>query len=496
MLLFWPIIIPILTAVATLLAWRSTEMQRGLSIFGAFGLLLAAIQVFSVVEQTGPVASQGGGWIAPYGITLVADLLSATMVLLTGIVAVAIVVFSINDVSAEEEHFGFHPLIHSVLTGICGAFLTGDIFNMYVWFEVMLIATFGLLVIGGGKAQFDGAVKYVGLNLIATVAFIAGIGLLYGTTGALNMADLHGRLEGRSGEAVVLASAAFLFFAFASKAALFPLNFWLPASYHTPCSSTSALFSALLTKVGIYAIIRVFTLVYEIDGTVFVPLMYAAAIATMFFGAMGSLSHTHVRRILGYSIIASVGFMLLGLAIGTELAMAGAAFYLTQDVLTKVGLFLAAGAAARLTGSELFARSGGIWKARIGFSLLFLIPALSLAGVPPFAGFWAKLLLVKAALDVNGYISTFMILAAGFLMLYAMGRIWAAVFWSAHPAGEQVIKERFGAPTLLPLLAVSALIIFIGVYAGTFVNLALQIGRDLVDPTAYIQTVLGEGTVE
>lgn len=172
-------------------------------------------------------------------------------------------------------------------------------------------------------------------------------------------------------------------------------------------------------------------------GTIFVPLFFLAALSTMFFGAMGTLSQNNVFRLLGFSIIASVGFMVLGLAIGTPLALAGAAFYLFQDVLAKAGLFLGAGAAARLTGSELFARSGGIWKARIGFSLLFLIPALSLAGVPPLAGFWAKLLLVQAALDVNGYLLTLAILGTGFLLLYAMGRVWAAVFWSPHPARGQ-----------------------------------------------------------
>jgi multicomponent Na+:H+ antiporter subunit D len=490
-LLFWPLVIPLLTAVATLLAWRSTEMQRGISFVGAFVLLLSCLQIFAEVIRFGPVSAQAGGWVAPYGITLVADTLSAVMVLLTGIVALAVITFSITDTTVEEEHFGFHPLTHTLLTGIGGAFLTGDIFNMYVWFEVMLISTFGLLVIGGGKAQFDGAGKYVGLNLIATVSFIAGVGLLYGTTGALNMADLHGKLQGRSGEAVVLASAAFLFFAFGSKSALFPLYFWLPASYHTPCASTSTLFSALLTKVGVYAILRVFTLVYDIEGTIFVPLLYAAALGTMFFGAMGAVSQNHVRRILGYSIIASVGFMIFGLAIGTRIALAGAAFYLFQDVIVKAGLFLAAGAASRLTGSELFARTGGLWRARIGFSLLFLVPALSLAGVPPFAGFWAKLLLVQAALDIDGYLLTLAALGTGFLMLYAMARIWAAVFWSAHPEGEAGIRGTLGATTIIPLAVMTILLIYVGIYAGTFVDLAFQVGDELTDPTAYIQSVLG-----
>ena len=179
-----------------------------------------------------------------------------------------------------------------MLAGICGAFLTGDLFNMYVWFEVMLISSFGLLVIGGGKAQLDGAIKYVGLNLIATVAFLAGVGLLYGATGALNMADLHFALQGRATETPIIASAAFLIFAFASKAALFPTFFWLPASYHTPSFAVSTLFAALLTKVGVYALIRVFTLVYDIDGTPIQTALLWAALATLVVGTMGALAQT------------------------------------------------------------------------------------------------------------------------------------------------------------------------------------------------------------
>jgi multicomponent Na+:H+ antiporter subunit D len=491
-LLFWPIVVPFLTAIACLLAWRSTEMQRGISLGGAVALLVAALAIFVEVAEGVPVAAQAGGWAAPYGITLVADMLSAVMLLLTGIVALLVVIFGFTDVTAGEEHFGHHALTHFMLAGICGAFLTGDIFNMYVWFEVMLISTFGLLVVGGGRAQFDGAVKYVGLNLIATVAFIAGVGLLYGTTGTLNMADLHGKLAGRETEATVLASGAFLIFAFGSKAALFPVYFWLPASYHTPSFTTSAVFAALLTKVGVYALIRVFTLVYEVEGTPFQPILIWGGVLTMVFGGLGALSQHSLRRVLGYSIISSIGFIVLGLALGTPLALTGASFYLFQDVLVKAALFLAAGATAHLTGSELFARSGGVWRARPWFSLLFLIPALSLAGVPPFSGFWAKLLIVRASLDQASYVLAFAALAAGFLTLFAMGRVWSAVFWSPHPAGPHAIVARPGAAMLVPLVALAGLVIFVGIYAGTFVDLAGTVAAQIFDPSAYLTAVLGD----
>lgn len=491
MLLFWPLVLPFGTAVLCTLAWRSTEMQRGLSLAGALALLAAAIRIVTEVARGGPFASQAGAWPAPFGITMVADLFSAIMILLVGLVAVAVVLYSFADSSPEEERNGFHPLAHALLAGICGAFLTGDIFNMYVWFEVMLISSFGLLVIGGGREQLDGAGKYVGLNLIATVAFISGVGLLYGATGALNMADLHSRLLGRGGETAIIASAALLIFAFASKAALFPVFFWLPASYHTPSFASSALFSALLTKVGVYALIRVFTLVYDVDGTPIQSVLLAGAILTMVIGILGALAMDGVRRVLGFSIISSVGYMVLGLAMATPLAITGAVFYLYQDVLVKAALFLGAGAMARATGSEIFGRTGGLWRAKPGLALLFLVPALSLAGVPPFSGFWAKLLLAKASLDAGSWGLAFAILGVGLLTLLAMARVWSEAIWTPHPGGTEAAVVPLPVPMLLPLLVLTGLVVYVGLYAGPFVDLATEIGRQILDPSAYVTAVLG-----
>lgn len=382
MLLFWPLLVPFLTAVATLLAWRAPVAQRVLSLIGALALLGVALLIFIRLAGDGPFAEQAGGWAAPFGITLVADALSSLLVGATAVVAVAVAVFGPRDIGAGEIAAGHYPLVNALLAGICGAFLTGDLFNMYVWFEVILISSFGLLVVGGGRAALDGATKYVGLNLIATVAFISGVGLLYGTTGALNMADLHLKLIGRTGETGVMVAGAFLIFAFGAKAALFPAFFWLPASYHTPSFTTSAIFAALLTKVGVYALIRYFTLIYPLEGTPAQSVLMWGAVLTMLAGAFGALAQSGTRRVLNYSILSSVGAMILGLALNTPLALLGAVYYLLQDVIVKANLYLAAGAAHRLAGSEDFAKAGGLWRARPWFGLLFLLPALSLAGIP------------------------------------------------------------------------------------------------------------------
>ncbi|MFT5346158.1 MAG: multicomponent Na+:H+ antiporter subunit D, partial [Dinoroseobacter sp.] len=255
MLLILPIIIPLLTAIVTLIL-RGSGRDFIVSLIGAIALLISGWVLLAEVMENGPFAVQMGSWAAPFGITMFADILAAAMVLIAGIVAVATVIYSHQDVTEDERRVGFHPLAHALLAGVCGAFLTGDIFNLYVWFEVMLIASFGLLVIGGRKDQVDAAVKYVGLNLVATLAFLSGVGILYGVAGTLNMADLHLALQGRQNETAVLASAALLLFAFGAKAAMFPVFAWLPASYHTPAFATSALFAALLTKVGVYALLR------------------------------------------------------------------------------------------------------------------------------------------------------------------------------------------------------------------------------------------------
>jgi len=493
MLLFWPVVIPFLTAVACLLVRRSRPAQRALSLGGALALLVAALAILAAVARGGPVAMQAGTWAAPFGITFVADLLSALLVVLTALVAMGVLVFGLADVTEEEERAGHHPLTHAMLAGICGAFLTGDIFNMYVWFEVMLISSFGLLVIGGGRDQLDGAVKYVGLNLIATVAFIAGVGLLYGATGALNMADLHLRLAGREGETPVLVAAAFLIFAFSSKAAAFPLFFWLPASYHTPSFATSAVFAALLTKVGVYALFRVFTLVLEPGGTPIQTLLLWIAGLTMAAGALGALAQPTIRRVLGFGIVSSAGYMILGLAVATPLAVAGGLYYLLQDVVVKAGLFMGAGAAARIAGSEDLARAGGLWRARPWFSLLFLISALSLAGMPPFTGFWGKVMLAQATIETGDLVLAFAVLAVGLLTLYAMARVWAEAFWAPHPRGDGAAAGRAPAAMLVPVGAAAALTLVLGVWAAPLLDAAAASAAGLLDPAAYLAAVLGPG---
>ncbi|WP_425092036.1 Na+/H+ antiporter subunit D [Tropicimonas sp. S265A] len=494
MLLVWPIAIPMITSIVTLILRRSTAGDTA-SLLGAVALLVSGLVLLAQVLGNGPVAAQMGSWDAPFGITLFADILSAAMVVIAGIVAVAVVIYSRLDVTENERHVGFHSLSHALLVGVCGAFLTGDVFNLYVWFEVMLIASFGLLVIGGRRDQVDAAVKYVGLNLIATLAFLSGVGILYGAAGTLNMADLHLVLADRQSETAVLAAAAMLLFAFGAKAAMFPVFAWLPASYHTPAFATSALFAALLTKVGVYALLRVFTTVFDGSGPFLQPVLLVGAVLTMVVGVLGAAAQNDVRRILSFHIISQIGYMVLGLALFTPLAIIGAIFYLFHHIIVKANLFFVAGVIRWKAGSEELDKIGGLLKASPLLALLFLIPALSLAGIPPLSGFWAKFIIVQASLEARDWWVAVAALAVGLITLFSMTKIWLAAFWKDHPTAATADMPVAPRSMVLPIAVLAIMTVIIGIGAGPLYAVAEEAAVTLLDPLAYVEVVLGPDAV-
>src|SRR5690606_10927340 len=312
LLLALPLAIPLVTLVICAALWKHGPAQRLASLAGSLLLLAASIALLVAVSDAGVLAVNAGSWQAPFGISLVADLLAAAMVRIPGIMAVAVAVFEMAGQTRVRDRAFHHPLYHGLLFGVAGSFLTGDLFNLYVWFEVMLISSFGLLVVGGRREQLDAGVKYVTLNLVATTFLLIAVGLLYGITGTLNMADLSRTLPGVPNQGLVTTLSILLLIAFASKAALFPLFFWLPASYHTAGAPVAAIFAALLTKVGVYAIIRMFTLVFSGDAAYTGPIIGTVAALTMVTGVLGAASHFDIRRILSFHIISQIGYMLIG----------------------------------------------------------------------------------------------------------------------------------------------------------------------------------------
>ena len=488
-----PLLIPLATLVATLLARRSPRAVTALSLAGALTLTVAGLVLVAHAAQGQILATQAGDWAAPYGITLVVDRLSADMVAITGIVGAATIVFAMARDEDPARCRDFHPLVHGLLVGVCGAFITGDVFNLYVWFEVLLVGSFALLVLGGGKRRLSGTVVYVVLNLVATMMFLLAAGMLYGASGSLNMALLAQAFAADEVPATAHAAVVLMLTAFSIKAALFPVFGWLPASYHVAWTPVSALFAGLLTKVGVYALIRLVTLFWPDAGIAHEVLLWVAC-ATMLIGVLGAAAQVEVRRILSFHIVSQVGYMILGLALATPLALAGAVFYLIHHIVVKANLFFIGGIAARLTGSERLAAMGGLYARAPWLALLFAIPALSLAGIPPLSGFWAKFVLVKASLDASAWIAATVALVTGIFTLLSMSKIWNEAFLKPHPAGRAGERSAAGLrPAVWAVSALAVMTVAIGLGAGPVMDYAIAAAEQLGAPADYIAAVTGTG---
>ena len=497
-LLVCPIVIPLATAVIGFAGRGSERTQRAVSLAGAIGLSGAAASLLSTVWRDGIASVQIGRWPAPYGITLVADHLSAAMVAVSALIGLATVVYAFGDVRPGRLSHALHPLLHALLAGVCGSFLAGDVFNLYVWFEIMLIASLALLVLGGTPAQLDGAVRYAALSLIATTLLLSGIGLLYGLTGTLNMADLHLRVQEVEDQGLLTLVAMMFIIAFGLKSAVFPLFFWLPASYHTPQTAVSAVFSGLLTKVGVYALMRFFTLIFRHDVAYTHELLLWVAGLTMVTGVLGAASQNELRRILSFHIISQIGYMILGLALFTTLGLLGGIFYVIHHIIVKANLFFVSGAVNRLAGSTDLRTLGGLYRDKPLLAALFFVPAFSLAGFPPLSGFWAKLLLIQASVEREEFILAGVALAVGLLTVFSMTKIWLNGFWKARP--EEAGPPPSFAPRrrwllLAPIATLATITLAIGLYARPLYTLAERAATELMDPSIYVEAVLDRDSV-
>lgn len=491
-LLVLPVIIPLLFAAFSLIAWGKVEIQKGLALIGTGLLLLCSLLLLSEIRTLGVSAVQFGSWEAPFGITFVADLLSAIMVVLCGLTGFSVCLYSIFFLDEERPKYGFYPLFLILLMGVNGSFLTGDIFNLYVWFEVMLMSSFVLLSLGGERPQLEGAVKYLALNFLASALFLAAAGLLYGYIGSLNMADIATKLNASEDLPMVTMIGMMFLISFGIKAGIFPLFFWLPASYHTPPVPVSAVFAGLLTKVGVYAMIRVFTLIFIHDDGTTHALITGLALLTMITGVLGAAAQFDIRRILSFHIVSQIGYMILGLGLFTPLALAGSIFYLMHHIIVKTNLFLIGGVIQKIFGTEDLAKLGGLYKSRPVLAVLFLIPAMSLAGLPPLSGFFAKLFIILAALEIHAYLAVGVALTVGALTLFSMTKIWNEAFWKDPPEPPQ---PKVDAATLRglysPIVLLAILTVLIGLSAGPMFSLAHEAAQQLMNPTDYLEAVLG-----
>ena len=493
-LVILPVALPIGLGALMVMLRQRLGLQAPLALAGLVMTTLSLALLLPQVLAEGAVTMVMGRWLPPFGIAFTADPLGVSMALAGQIAALAAALAALSEVDASGRRYGFFPLLMLLMAGVNGAFLTGDLFNLYVWFEVLLIASFGLLLIGSGLSQIDGAMKYAVLNLLATTLFLVAVGLTYAVAGTLTMADLARTLPALRAEAPMVTIAALFLFAFGMKAAAFPLNFWLPAAYHTPLFSVSALFAGLLTKVGLYAMLRVMTLILPVEREELSLLIAAIGALTMLTGALGALAQADLRRMMGYVVIAGIGNMLAGLALASPGGLSGAIFYALHSVLLMTALYLAVAEVMRRSGTTDLHDSGGLWGAHPRFSLLLFGLFLAASGLPPLSGFWPKVILVKAALDIGAWWLAGAILLSGLLLTLALGRAFLFTVWRPQPAadGAAAATPPASRAGLAGLFALSAIVLGVGLYPEPVLNLAQSAASGLDNPAAYLDSVFPE----
>jgi multicomponent Na+:H+ antiporter subunit D len=478
------LVLPLATAIAQTLLPSRGMARRGLGLAGAALIFANGLALISIAGSSGPISVVIGGWPSTIGIKLGADMLSALMIMITGFIGFAGLLHAPASIPDDDEARGFQPLYQLLLFGVSGAFLTRDLFNLFVWFEVMLLSSFVLIAMGGGKERLEGAVKYVALNLVASFLFLTAAGLLYANLGTLDFNDLAAKVR-ESGEARagVLTAGSLLFLSFSTKAGLFPLYAWLPASYHTPPHTISAVFAGLLTKVGVYALFRVFGQVFASERAFFMPVLGLLSLLTMIAGVLGAASQFHSRRILSFHIISQIGYMTIALVAGTTAALAAGIFYIIHHIIVKTNLFFAAAAIARHGGGEDLHRTGGLYRAAPWLGVLFLVPALSLGGIPPLSGFWAKFALLSELLALRDWIGATVAIAVGILTLFSMTKIWSEAFWKERPA-ETDATGPLGFAHLAPMVLLAVATVWLSLFPSGLFELADTAARQILSPAA------------
>lgn len=485
-----PLIIGFIFGALCLMQRKNIQRQSGIAIVGLVLMLLADIGLFINVLENGTVVMTMGRWLPPFGITFAADMLGAIFALIAGIVGLAGGIYALGDIDDTSRRYGFFPFLLLMMAGVTTAFLTGDLFNLYVWFEVLLIASFGMIVLGSEREQLDGAIKYAFLNLIATTLFLIGVAYLYGIFGTLNMADIARKAPALQTTGPHFTVAILFLFAFGMKAAAFPLNAWLPASYHTPRIAVSALFAGLLTKVGIYALLRIFLTLFPQDRDELALFIGIIAALTMLIGALGALAQTDIRRLLGYLVISGIGLMLAGLAVGNQTALSGAIFYAAHSMVIMTALYLLAGAMGGLMNTFDLNKAGGLYARFPWLAALCLVLVFAASGLPPFSGLWPKVYLVKGAIDIGIWWLAASIIIAGLLTTIALVRVFAFSFW------RDAQIEIANAPVLNPIniasaVALAAISIIAGIYPEPFIQVANRAAFELLHPMGYIEAVFG-----
>jgi multicomponent Na+:H+ antiporter subunit D len=513
-----PVLVPMLGAATTLVFGRKPRVQRAIMLLALASVVAICGLLLFLADRDGTTAVQVGGWDTPIGITLVVDRLSAAMLLVSSVVLLFVSVYgsgqNIRDRDDRQPTSIYRPTYLVLTAGVSAAFLAGDLFNLFVGFEILLTASFVLLTVGATADRIRAGVAYVMVSMLSSLIFLTGIGLAYAATGTLNLAQLAVRM-GEVPNGTRTAIYAVLLVAFGIKAAVFPLSNWLPDSYPTAPAPVTAVFAGLLTKVGVYAIIRTHTLLFPDGG--FDTVLLVCGLLTMLVGIFGAIAQNDIRRLLSFTLVSHIGYMVFGVGLATTAGLAGAVFYVVHHILVQTALFLVVGLIERQAGSVTLRRLGGLATASPLLAVLFLIPALNLAGIPPFSGFIGKVTLLQAGAADGSALAWVLVtgsVVTSLLTLYVVARVWSKAFWrprSEAPEGHlaaakpptliedttDVLYDERTDPGRMPVLmtlSTTALVaagLSLTVLAGPILGIADRAATDLRDPTVYVRAVLG-----
>jgi len=489
-LLVLPMLLPIIVGVLLIFLRTYGRIQAWISLIAM--ALTAGISGFLLqqVQMDGIIRLDFGGWEPPFGILFVADSFAVLLVLTSSIITAICLSYALISTSKELQTMYFYPTVLFLIAGVNGSFLTGDLFNLFVCFEVMLLSSYVLLTLGNSKRQLREAIKYVSINIVSSWFFLVALAFLYGALGTLNMAHLADRVA-EVGQTPLLTTISIVFLiVFSLKAGLL-LYFWLPGSYSSPPIVTSALFGALLTKVGIYALFRVFSLIFHHQPEITHTVIGIMAALTLIGGSLGAISFNDLRSIAAYNVVVAVGFILVGLAIATPAAIEGSIYYIIHDMVAKALLFLLIGTMITLSGTSKMAGMSGLMKNYPLLGWSFFIAMLSLAGIPPLSGFIGKVLISSAAIDNGSYVLLALSLLSSIFVLYSLLRVFKNCFW-----GETIVSKEEQLPlrrgVLIPCLVLVGLTILIGLGTEIMSPYVTDAAETLVNPSVYIDAVLGK----
>jgi multicomponent Na+:H+ antiporter subunit D len=522
-----PVLLPLTAAGLTLALHRHPRAQRIISL-AALVLLVATAAVLVALADGGPVVAAIGDWSVPVGINLVADRLSALMLLVSGIVLLCVLGYSMaqgiadgaGDLGAPGDAAGgepndaeeaerrdvlpiaiYHPTFLVLAAGVADAFLAGDLFNLYVGFEMLLAASYVLLTLGGTGDRIRAGSVYVVVALLSSIVFLTAVGLTYSATGTVNLAQLAERLPDVD-PAVRLGIQLLLLLGFGIKAAIFPLSAWLPDSYPTAPAPVTAVFAGLLTKVGVYAIIRTQTLLFPSGGAGSArvdQVLLVLALATMLVGILGAVAQDDIKRLLSFTLVSHIGYMIFGIALAGEAATAAAIFYVVHHITVQTALFLVVGLVERRGGTTSLDRLGGLARIAPGLAVLFFVPAMNLAGIPPLSGFLGKVGLLEAGVSNGSGLAWMLVVGSvltSLLTLYALVKAWNKAFWQAAPddvATGMVGEARVPRGMVVSTGALVSVSLALTVLAGPVYGYAQRAAHTLTDGRTYVESVFPDG---